>query len=123
MAQDNYDDIESLLEIAEKTRGEIKFEDSDADKFIRENEIKSGDTFVHAYLIYYMYHLWNPRKKLSKNTFFKLFKKQFTRKTFRRERGYLLDPSNLDLSNEFYFRARIFTRNQNAKKENKKKPS
>ena len=120
MAQDNLNDIDKLLEIAENSK--VVFEDTDVEKFIREVEIKKGASFVPNYVIYYTYYRWNPKGRVNKNSFFRQFGKHFQKKIIKNERGYLVDDSAFDMSLEGKFKARSFLRKEtNGKKENKKK--
>lgn len=123
MAQDNLDNIEKLLEIAENSKEEIVLKPSVVDKFIRENNIRSGEDFIPNYIIYYTYYRWKSRNRINKIKFFRLFKKHFTTTVKKNTRGYLLNSESFNLTQEGIFRAKVFERRENVKKEKNKKKS
>ena len=123
MAQDNFDDIEKLLEIAEDSQATVVFQNTVVEKFIASHKIEVGDTFVPNVIIYYTYHLWKPKRKLDRRLFFKLFKTHFESKIKSNTRGYLLNADAFDMSFEGLMRARAFQRSENVKRKKNKKKS
>jgi len=118
------DDIEELLKIAESSKTPVKHDNTGAEIYIRDFEIKSGETKVSTYIIYYHYwsNLKNKTKLMSRRAFFIQFKKYFERVQTSDGKGYLLDPEPYDLTVQGFFKARaLLRRERNGRKKEKSK--
>ena len=130
MAQHNLDNIEALMDIAEKKPAKsekpIKFEDTEVEKFIYECNISEGDKKISTYTIYYNYYVWkkNKRKLMTRRAFFLQFMKHFKNIPTDDGRGYLLNEDPFDLTAEGFFKARsLLRRERHARKQKIQKKS
>jgi hypothetical protein len=125
-SQINNDEIEKLLEIAERTErrpSKYKTKDGQVDRYIEENNIKAGKTRVPGYIIYFHYFTWKEYNRRSRQSFFRAFGKFFEKTQIQHGTGFFLDPAPFDLTPEGYFKARALLRRErnDVKREKQKK--
>lgn len=120
--QDSTIDLDKLLEIAESSEEPVKFEDTEAEKYIAAEGIESGDKRIPTFTIYYHYHCWNKNKKklLTRRKFFLQFKKHFQSIQTSDGKAYLLNPEPFDLTREGYFKARALLRRERSVRKKEK---
>lgn len=119
-------ELKKLLELAESSNEKVKFEDTEIEQYIHENNIEKGTVKISSDLIYYSYYRWKLFKKdrISRRKFFVQFKKHFEGVRTSYGKGYLLNPEPFDLTQEGYFRARaLLRRERDVRKKVKEKKS
>lgn len=115
-------DVFKFLENVKERK--IKPKKSSFDTFIREENIKQGESRIPTYVIYYKYRsLWKPKYreyKMNYTHFFREFNKKFTSVRTGKRRYYLLDEKQFDMSKEGQARAEYYVK-EKYKKINKKR--
>jgi hypothetical protein len=117
MNNDNEPTLEELTTILEKESEKstpIKAyksgENKDVLKFIRKTGLQAGDNKVPTYVIYYHFILWCRHFWIhlwKKQEFFRTFSKHFQIRRSGHQRYYMINDS-LDLSKEFYEKAKKY---------------
>lgn len=102
------DKVKKLLEIANQipTQPKPRREDNEAEKFIKEFGIESGETKVPAIVIYDKYKQWRKDKSIEMRLFFRMFIKFFQKKQTSDGATYLLNPKHFDLRKEHILNVR-----------------
>jgi len=81
-------------------------------KFIDKYNVKPGEDRVPGFIIYYTYKIkWTEeygRNKVSKDTFFKEFKKQFEQRRTGKGRFYLVNKNSFDVSHQGTLEAKYY---------------
>lgn len=124
MEQDNSNKVnKELIEMAKEALKEAKpkYVDHKVETILKDMDIRPGPTKVPACVIYQMYHqiAKTPMKPMR---FFKYMKYNFEYTTFRNEKHYYIDATNIDLTFPNIFLARQLMRKyygKNKKKKNK----
>lgn len=125
----NLEDLIEALSEAKSNRG-IQKHKSSVTRFIKQWGIKEGKDRVPTYVIFYTYRIkWQGDKrpnKVKRVPFFREFTKHFKQVRTGKQRYYLLDSSQFDLSREGKLEAEHYderekkrTKTEKQKKKNK----
>lgn len=121
-------ELEKLLE-EEESKQEVENlppkerVNKDVLRFIRNTGVAPGDNKVPTYVIYYHFIKWCKPKWVrlwGKEEFFRTFKKHFEAKRHGNQRFYMINDA-LDLSSEFYEKAKKYDYKWQKRKQTRKK--
>jgi hypothetical protein len=109
------EELIELLKKAQEERSQPKRKVKRAytvQKFIDKFNIQPGEDRVPGFVIYYTYkRKWTEeydRNKVSKDTFFKEFKKQFEQRRTGKGRFYLVNKNSFDVSHQGILEAKYY---------------
>lgn len=94
---------------------------TEVERFIRANNIQSGNTEIQAMRIYILYWKWKDKRYLSVSQFFKEFKNYFKSKSNEYGKVYMLNPTPFDMSKEGWWEYRKQLRKYRYVNEQKKR--